>query len=65
MKALARVRAVGGSLMVRIPKEVAEAEQIRKDAVVQIEIFPFKKSFFGVARGVGPFTKEDELDSHD
>lgn len=51
--------------MVTIPKEIADAEQLKKDAVVQIEILPFKRSYFGAARGVGPFTHEDELDSHD
>lgn len=65
MKTLAKVRSLGGSLMVTIPKGLVEAEGLRKNALVEVDIVPVKKSFFGVARGVGPFTEEDELDSHD
>ncbi|HLD57486.1 MAG TPA: AbrB/MazE/SpoVT family DNA-binding domain-containing protein [archaeon] len=65
MKTLTRTRAIGGSLMVTIPKELVREEQIHEGQLVEIEVKKPKKSFFGIARGVGPFTKEDELKSHD
>ena len=51
--------------MVTIPKELVREEQIHEGQLVEIEVKKPKKSFFGIARGVGPFTKEDELKSHD
>ncbi len=65
MKAIAKVRAVGGSLTVTIPKNAVAAESIRKGDLVTIEVEKGKKDFFGVLRGVGPFTQEDELKAHD
>jgi len=60
-----KVRKVGGSLVVTIPKEVVEAEGIKEGEIVQIAVKKTRKSWFGVARGVGPFTAEDELKAHD
>jgi len=62
---LTRVRKVGGSLVVTIPKEVAEAEGIKEGEIVQVTVKKTRKSWFGAARGVGPFTAEDELKAHD
>ena len=63
--ALARVRKVGGSLIVTIPREVAEEEGVKPGELVNIEIRKTKKSFFGAVRGIGPFTREDEMKDHD
>ncbi len=63
--ALARVRKVGGSLVVTIPREVAEEEGVKEGEFVNIEVRKAKKSFFGTARGVGPFTAKDEMKPHD
>ena len=65
MKVLVRTRAVGGSLVVTIPKEIADSEQLGKDELVQLEFERVKKSFFGAAKGVGRFTEEDEMKAHD
>jgi len=59
--ALAKVRKVGGSLVVTIPKEVAEEEGVRPGEIVNIEVRKTRKSYFGIARGVGPFKKADEM----
>ncbi len=50
--------------MVTIPREVAEQEGVKAGELVNIEVRKAKKSFFGVARGVGPFTVEDEMKAH-
>lgn len=63
--ALARVRKVGGSLIVTIPREVVEEEGVKPGELVNIEIRKTKKSFFGAARGIGPFTRDDEMRDHD
>jgi len=63
--ALAKVRKVGGSLVVTIPKEVAEEEGVRPGEIVNIEVRKTRKSYFGIARGVGPFKKADEMKAHD
>jgi bifunctional DNA-binding transcriptional regulator/antitoxin component of YhaV-PrlF toxin-antitoxin module len=64
-KALVRSRKVGGSIVVSIPKELAEHEGIREGELLEIEVRKAKKDWFGAFKGIGPFTKEDELDAHD
>ena len=64
MEILTRTRAVGGSLVVTIPKEVVDENSIKEGELVKIKVEKVKKDFFGVLKGVGPFTSEDELKSH-
>ena len=63
--ALAKVRKVGGSLVVTVPKELAEEEGLKAGETVNIDIHKAKRSFFGAAKGVGRFTSKDELKAHD
>ncbi len=65
IRTLTKARAVGGSLMVTIPKELAEAENLRAGEMVEIEVKKSRKSFFGALKGIGPFSKEGELKAHD
>ncbi len=65
MKSLTRTRAIGGSLLVTIPKEIVREEGLKEGELIEIDVNRPKKTFFGIAKGVGPFLKEDELDSHD
>lgn len=64
-RALVRARKVGGSIVVSIPKEATELEGIREGELIEIEVRKAKRDWFGATKGVGPFTKEDELDTHD
>ncbi len=64
MKTITRARAIGGSLVVTIPKEIIREESIHEGELVEIEVKKTKKDFFGALKGIGPFTKEDELKSH-
>ncbi len=59
-----KARKLGGSLVVRIPKEIAEEEGITAGSSVKLKIKKMKKSWFGSLKGVGPFTKEDEFNEH-
>jgi AbrB family looped-hinge helix DNA binding protein len=56
---------VGGSIMVTIPKQVAELLNIHPNEPVEIEVKKVKVRGFGMFRGIGRFTKEDELSIDD
>ncbi len=56
---------VGGSLMVRIPKEVAEIEQIRHGQMVKLEVHRLRKDWFGALKGIGQLKKKEKLSLHD
>ena len=62
--ALARFRKVGGKLVVTIPRKATE-EGVKPGELVNIEVRKAKKSFFGIDRGIGPFTRDDEMTDHD
>ena len=65
LSALARVRKVGGRLVVTIPRKAAEEEGVKSRDPVNSEVRKPKKSFFGTDRGIGPFTADDEMTDHD
>lgn len=58
MKTVARTRAVGGSLIVTIPKEIVNEEGIREGELIQIDIEKAKKSFYGALKGMKPYKRE-------
>ena len=62
--AVIRAKRVGGSIMVRIPKEVVEQEDIHEGEMVEVEVHKAKKSWFGTDPEIGSMTREDELDTH-
>jgi antitoxin component of MazEF toxin-antitoxin module len=64
-KALVRSRKVGGSLVVSIPRKVTEYEGIREGELLEIDVHKAKKDWFGAFKGIAPFTREDELDTHE
>jgi len=65
MKAVVRAKKIGGSIMVRVPKEIVQEEAIREGTLLEIDVSRPKKDFFGALKGIGSFTKEDELDTHE
>ncbi|HLC55272.1 MAG TPA: AbrB/MazE/SpoVT family DNA-binding domain-containing protein [Candidatus Nanoarchaeia archaeon] len=60
MECITKLRKVGGSLMATIPKEIVEEENLASGMAVKIEVKKMKKSYLGMARGIGPLTKEDK-----
>ena len=58
---------VGGSIMVTIPKQVAEMLNLHPNEPLEVEVKKVKKSGFGMFKGtkLTPFTKEDELHLHE
>jgi antitoxin component of MazEF toxin-antitoxin module len=63
MKTLSRTRAIGGSLIVTIPREIVREESIQEGELVEIEVKKAKKSGFGLLSGIRKFANEDELDT--
>lgn len=59
-----RTKKIGGSLMIRIPKEVVDIEHIHEGEPVQVEIQKIRKDWFGAFPSLKPFTKEDRMHSH-
>lgn len=51
--------------MVHIPSEIIEMEHIKPDEMVRLDIKKVKQDWFGKFKGVGRFTAEDELSTHD
>jgi hypothetical protein len=64
-KCLTKTRKVGGSIVVTLPKQIVETEQIRENMYVEITVKKCRKNGFGMLKGVGPFTAEDELTAHE
>jgi bifunctional DNA-binding transcriptional regulator/antitoxin component of YhaV-PrlF toxin-antitoxin module len=60
---LTKTRKVGGSIVVTIPKEVVDLQQIKENEYVEITIKKCRKDGFGILKGIAPFTVEDELKS--
>jgi len=50
--------------VVTLPKELVESEKIKEGEVIEIRVKKMRKDGFGVLKGVGPFTAEDELTTH-
>ncbi|MBI5222864.1 AbrB/MazE/SpoVT family DNA-binding domain-containing protein [Candidatus Micrarchaeota archaeon] len=65
MKILSKARSVGGSLVVTIPKEIVETQELHEGDLVELEVQKSRKSFFGIARGIASFTSDDELVAHE
>lgn len=62
---LAKTRKVGGSIVVTIPKELVETQQIKENQYIEITVKKCRINGFGMFKGIGPFTVEDELKAHE
>ena len=58
-------RKVGGSLMVTIPREVAEVEEIFPGEIIEVEVHKVRKDWFGALKGLSSLKKSEKLDIHD
>jgi hypothetical protein len=61
LKSVSRVRSIGGSLVVTIPKEVVKEKSLSPGVLVEIEIEKPREDFFGSLKGIGSFTREDRM----
>jgi antitoxin component of MazEF toxin-antitoxin module len=63
MKAFVKAKRIGGSIMVRVPKEIVDAQSINEGTLVEIDVNRPRRDFFGALKGL-KMRKEDELDTH-
>jgi len=61
-KTVTKTKKIGGSIMVRIPKEVVEMLSLGPEEFVEIKVGRIRKSGFGMAKGIGPFKHEKASD---
>lgn len=65
LKSISRIRSIGGSLVVTIPKEIVREKCLNEGELIELEIEKSKKDFFGALKGIGSFTREDRMEDRD
>jgi len=63
--AYVRTRRTGGSLVITLPREIAELLGLREREVVRITVERPKRSYFGAFRGIGRFSHKEREDHRD
>jgi antitoxin component of MazEF toxin-antitoxin module len=58
---LVKTRKVDGSIVVTLPKELVETQNIKENQCVEITVKKCRKNGFGMFKSMSPFTAEDEL----
>lgn len=58
-----QTKRIGGSLMVRIPKDIVALVGIREGEYVKVGLEKLRKDYFGTAHNLTAFTKEDRMRS--
>ena len=62
METLTRIRAVGGSLIVTIPKEIVREMSVKEGELVKVNLEKVKIDGFGLLKGIGKFTRKDRME---
>ena len=60
MEGITKLRKAGGSVIATIPKNIIELENFVPGQIVKITVKKVRRSFFGIAKGIGSLTKEDK-----
>ena len=63
--AYVKTRRAGGSLIVTLPREVAELLGLRESEVVRITVERPRRSYIGAFRGIGKFKHKERADHRD
>lgn len=63
--AYVRTRRAGGSLIVTLPREVAELLGLRESELVRITVERPDRSYFGAFRGIGKFKHRERANHRD
>ncbi|HLC54800.1 MAG TPA: AbrB/MazE/SpoVT family DNA-binding domain-containing protein [Candidatus Nanoarchaeia archaeon] len=61
LKSLARARRIGGSLVITIPMEIVKEEQIEEGELLEFAVKKSRRSYFGIAKEIKSFTREDRM----
>ena len=59
VKAIAKTRQIGGSLVITLPVSIVKTEQLEEGQWIEFKIKKHKRDYFGALKGIGKFTKED------
>ena len=62
LKSLSRIRVIGGSLVVTIPREIVKEQSLKEGELVELEIGKVKIDGFGTLKGIGKFTRKDRIE---
>jgi len=65
VETIVKTRKVGGSVMATFPKNVVEALDIKGNDLLKVDVEKVGKDFFGRLKGIGKFTSQDEMKTHD
>ena len=57
METIQTAKKIGGSLMIRIPKDIVENQSIKPGEKVKVDIKKLRKDWFGTVPGLKPFDK--------
>ncbi len=60
-RCLTKNRKVGGSIVVTLPKELVETQNIREKEYIEVTVKKCRKNGFGTLNGMKSFTVDDEL----
>jgi len=61
LKSVSRIRSIGGSLVITIPKEIVKEKSLREGELIELELEKTKQNFFGALKGIGSFTRQDRM----
>ena len=64
-KCLTKTRKAGDSIVVTLPKEIVETQNIKENQHVEITVKKCRIDGFGILKGIGSFTVDDELKAHE
>jgi len=65
LKSVSRIRSIGGSLVVTIPKEIVREKGLNEGEVIELEINKPRLEGFGAIKGISPFTRGDRMGDRD
>ena len=57
---ISKTRKVGGSLVITIPSEIVQIEQLQPEQWVEIEVKKQKKDYFGALKGIGSYRRKED-----
>ncbi len=62
LKGLSRIRCIGGSLVVTIPKEIVREKNLKEGILVELDIEKIKLDGFGKFKNISSFSEKDRME---
>lgn len=61
LKSVSRIRSIGNSLVVTIPREIVKEKGLIEGELIELEIERPAVEGFGALKGIGSFSREDRI----